>query len=246
MRDKKEEPMFAVLKTGGKQYRVQSGDVLRVEKLAADAGEKIQFNDILMVGSTIGTPLVDGAGVQAEVIEQIKGEKVIHFVKRRRKHGSKRTKGHRQHLTLLRITDILESGAADSGVKEAIGAGIAGWTGVQADKGDYAKNRSGKAEMKKRVASGEAKEKVAAKTDAAEGGATSKPGNLLTEPRGGEADKLTELNGVGPAMQTKMNDAGVYHFDQIAAWNEAEIEYMADQLGAGGKLAGWVDEAKSK
>lgn len=246
MRDKKEEPMFAVLKTGGKQYRVQPGDVLRVEKLAADAGEKIQFNDILMVGSTIGTPLVDGAGVQAEVIEQIKGEKVIHFVKRRRKHGSKRTKGHRQQLTLLRVTDILESGAPDSGVKEAIGAGIAGWTGVKADKGDFAKNRTGQSEMKKRVAEGQAAEKVAAKTADAEKGETAKPGNLLTEARGGQADDLTALNGVGPAMQTKMNDAGVYHFDQIAAWNEAEIAYMADQLGAGGKLAGWVDEAKSK
>lgn len=117
--------MFAVLKTGGKQYRVQAGDVLRVEKLAAEAGDKIQFNEILMVGSTIGTPLVDGAAVQAEVIDQIKGEKVIHFVRRRRKHSSKRTKGHRQQLTLLRVTDILEKGADKSGVKAAIGAGSA-------------------------------------------------------------------------------------------------------------------------
>jgi len=114
--------MFAVLKTGGKQYKVASGDVLRVEKLAADAGEKIQFNEILMVGATVGAPLVAGAAVQAEVIDQIKGEKVIHFVKRRRKHSSKRTKGHRQQLTLVRITDILEKGAEKSGVKVAVGA----------------------------------------------------------------------------------------------------------------------------
>ena len=114
--------MFAVLKTGGKQYKVASGDVLRVEKLAADAGEKIQFNEILMVGATVGVPLVAGAAVQAEVIDQIKGEKVIHFVKRRRKHSSKRTKGHRQQLTLVRITDILEKGAEKSGVKAAVGA----------------------------------------------------------------------------------------------------------------------------
>ena len=122
-RNVKEESMFAVLKTGGKQYRVQAGDVLRVEKLAADAGDKIQFNDILMVGATVGTPLVAGAGVQAEVIDQIKGDKVIHYVKRRRKHSSQRTKGHRQQLTLLRVTDILEKGADKSGVKAAIGAG---------------------------------------------------------------------------------------------------------------------------
>ena len=115
--------MFAVLKTGGKQYRVASGDVLRVEKLAADAGDKIQFNEILMVGSTVGAPFVEGAGVQAEVIDQIKGEKLINFVKRRRKHSSKRTKGHRQKLTLVRITDILEMGADKSGVKAAVGAG---------------------------------------------------------------------------------------------------------------------------
>ncbi len=120
--------MFAVMKTGGKQYRVQAGDVLRVEKLAADAGEKIQFNDVLMLGGdtpVVGAPLVDGAAVQAEVIDQIRGEKVIHFVKRRRKHGSQRTKGHRQYLTLVRVTDILAKGADKSGVKAAVGAGSA-------------------------------------------------------------------------------------------------------------------------
>ena len=120
--------MFAVLKTGGKQYKVQPGDTLRVEKLAADAGEKIQFNDVLMLGGdspVVGTPFVDGAAVQAEVIDQIKGDKVIHFVKRRRKHSSKRTKGHRQKLTLVRITEILTSGADKSGVKLATGKGDA-------------------------------------------------------------------------------------------------------------------------
>lgn len=116
--------MFAVLKTGGKQYKVQAGDVLRVEKLAAIAGDKIQFNDILMVGGEaviVGSPLVAGAAVQAEVIDQIKGEKTIHYVKRRRKHSSQRTKGHRQHLTLVRVTDILASGAETSGVAAATG-----------------------------------------------------------------------------------------------------------------------------
>lgn len=117
--------MFAVLKTGGKQYKVQAGDVLRVEKLDAVAGEKIQFNDILMVGTTVGAPLVAGAAVQAEVIDQIKGEKTIHYVKRRRKHSSQRTKGHRQHLTLVRVTEVLEKGADKSGVKAATGTAAA-------------------------------------------------------------------------------------------------------------------------
>ncbi|MCC5956089.1 MAG: 50S ribosomal protein L21 [Natronohydrobacter sp.] len=124
--------MFAVLKTGGKQYRVQAGDLLRVERIAAHAGETVQFNDILMLGGespVVGAPMIEGAGVQAEVIDQIKADKVIHYVKRRRKHSSQRTKGHRQKLTLIKITDILASGADASGVKAAIGTGsVKGWT----------------------------------------------------------------------------------------------------------------------
>jgi len=118
--------MFAVLKTGGKQYKVAKDDVFTVEKLAAEAGETIQFNEILMLGGdkvTVGAPLVAGAGVQAEVIDQTKGAKVINFKKRRRKHSSQRKKGHRQQLTLIKVTDILASGADKSGVKAAVGAG---------------------------------------------------------------------------------------------------------------------------
>ncbi|WP_170606921.1 50S ribosomal protein L21 [Ruegeria arenilitoris] len=129
--------MFAVLKTGGKQYKVQAGDMLRVEKLAADAGETIQFNDVLMLGGeapVVGAPFIDGAAVQAEVIEQVKGDKVIKFVKRRRKHSSKRTVGHRQKLTLVKITDILSSGADKSGVKAATGTAPAGEAALAAKK----------------------------------------------------------------------------------------------------------------
>lgn len=118
--------MFAVLKTGGKQYTVRSGDTLRIEKLAADAGETVQFNDILMLGGdamTVGAPFVTGAAVQAEVVDQIKGDKTIAFWKRRRKHSSQRTRSHRQQLTLIKITGILATGAGDTGVKAAIGAG---------------------------------------------------------------------------------------------------------------------------
>ena len=113
--------MFAVLKTGGKQYKVSAGDVLRVEKLAAMAGDTVQFNEILMVGDTIGAPMVAGAAVQATVIDQIKGEKTINYVRRRRKHSSKRTKGHRQKLTLVRITEVLASGGDKTGVMAAVG-----------------------------------------------------------------------------------------------------------------------------
>jgi large subunit ribosomal protein L21 len=109
--------MFAVIKTGGKQYRVAAEDVLKIEKIAGDAGEIVEFNEVLMVGegadATIGAPFVDGALVTAEVVEQGRARKVIAFKKRRRQN-SKRTRGHRQHLTTVRISEILTGGAKPS------------------------------------------------------------------------------------------------------------------------------------
>ena len=116
--------MFAVMKTGGKQYKVVRDDVLTVEKLAADVGETVQFNEVLMLGGdapSIGDPAIGGAAVQAEVLEQKRGPKTLNLKRRRRKHGSRRLKGHRQYLTTVRITDILASGAEATGVKAAIG-----------------------------------------------------------------------------------------------------------------------------
>ena len=102
--------MFAVIKTGGKQYRVNTNDVLTIEKLEAEAGATIEFTEILIVGegetATIGAPFVAGAKVTAEVVEQTRGKKVIAFKKRRRQN-SKRSRGHRQHHTVVRITDIV-------------------------------------------------------------------------------------------------------------------------------------------
>ena len=114
--------MFAIIETGGKQYKVQKDDILAVEKLSAKGGDKVQFNSVLLTGGKevrVGDPLVKGAGVQATVIDQIKGKKVISFVKRRRKSSSKSKKGHRQQITLLKITDILESGADKTNIQEA-------------------------------------------------------------------------------------------------------------------------------
>ena len=114
--------MYAIIETGGKQYKVQKNDVLAVEKLSANGGDKVQFNSVLLTGGNevkVGDPLIKGAGVQATVIEQIKDKKVISFVKRRRKSSSKSKKGHRQQITLVRITDILETGADKTNVQEA-------------------------------------------------------------------------------------------------------------------------------
>ncbi|MCG6884961.1 MAG: 50S ribosomal protein L21 [Silicimonas sp.] len=216
--------MFAVMKTGGKQYRVQAGDVLRVEKLAAAAGEKVQFNEILMVGATVGTPLVEGAAVQADVIDQIKGDKVIHFVRRRRKHSSKRTKGHRQQLTLLKVTDILEKGGDKSGVKAAVGAGS---VAAVAEAAKPAKKASPKKDEAPNAEAPKAEpEKAAPKAVAG-------------------ADDLKQLTGVGPALEKKLHEAGVTSFAQIAAWTPEEIAEMDEKLSFKGRIErdGWVEQA---
>lgn len=223
--------MFAVLKTGGKQYRVKSGDLLRVEKLAADAGDKVQFNEVLMVGGddlVVGAPLVDDAGVQAEVVDQIKGDKLIHYVKRRRKHSSQRRKGHRQQLTLLRVTDILANGAGKSGVKAAIGAGSVSGVAVAAAAPKAAKKAAPKAEKK---------------ADAPKAAAKAAPAKAAAG-----ADDLKELSGVGPALEKKLHEAGVTTFAQIAAWTEADIAEMDEKLSFKGRIEreGWVEQAKEK
>jgi large subunit ribosomal protein L21 len=104
--------MFAVFKTGGKQYRVVTEDVLKVDKIEGEPGQVVEFGEVLAVGGdsvTIGAPTVAGATVAAEVLDQGRGAKIIAFKKRRRKN-SRRKRGHRQEFTLLRITEILTEG----------------------------------------------------------------------------------------------------------------------------------------
>jgi large subunit ribosomal protein L21 len=118
----KETRMFAVIKTGGKQYRVAANDVLKIEKVAGDAGAVVSFAEVLAVGEgdrvEIGAPYVTGAAVTAEVVEQGRGEKVIAFKKRRRQN-SRRKRGHCQELTTVRIHEILTGGAKPAAVAAA-------------------------------------------------------------------------------------------------------------------------------
>lgn len=104
-----ETVMYAVIRTGGKQYRVARNEVIEVEKLDAEPGTTVAFDEVLLVGegesATVGTPLVAGASVSATVLDQTRGEKVIVFKKRRRKNYRRRN-GHRQYLTVVRVTDI--------------------------------------------------------------------------------------------------------------------------------------------
>ncbi|QPH53235.1 50S ribosomal protein L21 [Pontivivens ytuae] len=203
--------MFAVIKTGGKQYKVAKDDVFTVEKLAGEAGDEIRFEHVLMLGgdtTTVGAPTIDGAAVVAEVVEQTRGEKVISFKKRRRKHSSQRRRGHRQHLTKVRITDILADGS--------------------------------KAPAKKKAAP-----KADAAPEAAPATAAAAPANLMSEAPA-EKDDLKKLSGVGPKLETTLNEAGVYTFAQIAAWGPEDIAYMDEKLSFKGRIEreNWIEQAK--
>jgi large subunit ribosomal protein L21 len=116
-RTQKAETMFAVLKTGGKQYRVAANDVITIEKLEIEAGQPVSFDNVLLLtsdaGTQVGAPYLSGVSVSGEVVEQTRGKKVIAFKKRRRQN-SKRKRGHRQDLTIVRITEILMGGAKPS------------------------------------------------------------------------------------------------------------------------------------
>ncbi len=115
--------MFAVIRTGGKQYRVTPNDVIRVEKLMVEPGSQIALTDVLMIGgegeAQVGSPLLDKAAVFAEVVEQTRNDKIIVFKKKRRQHY-RRKAGHRQNVTVLRIIDISADGS-----KPAISAAAA-------------------------------------------------------------------------------------------------------------------------
>jgi large subunit ribosomal protein L21 len=115
-RTQRTKKMFAVIKTGGKQYRVAAEDVLRVDRLEAEPGTVVEFGEVLVVGgdhAILGTPTVEGASVAAEVLDHVRGDKVIAFKKRRRKN-SRRKRGHRQQFSLVRITEILTEGRKPS------------------------------------------------------------------------------------------------------------------------------------
>ena len=199
--------MYAVVKTGGKQYRVSKDDVLKVERLPGEAGDVITLDDVLMVANggdvTVGAPMVSGAAVAAEILEQKRDKKIIIFKKRRRQNY-RRKKGHRQHLTVLRVTEILTDGAKPK----------------PAAKKATAKKAEPKAEAKKA-----APKKAAAKA---------------------EADDLKKLSGVGPVLETKLHEAGVTSFAQIAAWKKKDIEEFDEKLAFHGRIEreGWVEQAK--
>lgn len=218
--------MYAVIKTGGKQYKVSEGDVLRVEKLDAEAGDTVAFDEVLMIGgegdALVGTPAIDGAQVTAEVLDVRKDKKVVVFKKRRRQNY-RRKKGHRQWLAVVSVAEILKPGSKSKlSAKKKASAAKAPVEQAAAEK-----------EAPKAAPKAEAKPKAAPKAAA------------KAAPAGD--DDLTQLTGVGPAFAKKLVEAGVTSFAQIAAWDDAEIERLDGEIsGLKGKAekGDWVAEAK--
>lgn len=212
--------MYAVIKTGGKQYRVAQGDVLRVEKLDAEAGDVVIFDQVLMIGGEgeplVGAPGVDGASVTAEVLDERKDKKVIIFKKRRRQNY-RRKRGHRQWITVVSIAEILKPG-----VKSALGGKKKAAKPAEEPAADAAPAKAAKAEAKPA--------KAPAKAKAAAG-----------------ADDLTQLNGVGPAFAKKLAEAGVTSFAQVATWTEADLERLDGEIAglkAKAESGEWIAQAK--
>lgn len=181
--------MFAVIKTGGKQYRVAANDVITIERLVGEPGDVISFEQVLMLGGAtaiIGAPTVAGATVVGELVEQARGPKVISFKKRRRQN-SKRKRGHRQDLSVVRITEILTDGKKASGAKAA------------------------------------------------------KPATAALDP-----NDISLIAGIGPTLEKKLRAAGVTNWAQIAAWTDADIAKLDDELALRGRVTReeWVEQAK--
>ena len=173
--------MYALVKTGGKQYRVAKDDKILVERIAADEGAEIILDDIIMLGDgdkvTVGTPRVDGAAVSAKVVRQTRGPKIIIFRRKRRKNH-RRTQGHRQDLTLLQITGIAENGASlkpkAAPAKKAAPKAEAKTAPKKAAAKTAAPNAEAKAAPKKVAAKKTATKKAASKKTAAKKAAAKK------------------------------------------------------------------------
>lgn len=209
--------MFAVIKTGGKQYRVAAGDKLKIEKLEGKAGDMVEFDQVLAVDSIIGTPLVDGAKVTAEVLEQGRAKKVISF-KMRRRQNSQRTRGHRQMLTTVQIAEILTGGA-----------------------------KSSKKAAPKKVETPKEEKKAAPKAEkkaAPKPAAKKRAGELFARPEG-EPDDLKLISGVGPVLEKKLNGFGITKFEQVAAFSKEDIEMVDDALSFKGRIErdDWLSQA---
>ena len=210
--------MYAVIKTGGKQYRVAANDKIQIEKLEGNPGDQVSFTSVLMVSNggsvEIGAPFLAGATVVGEIASQDRGPKVIIFKKRRRKHYRRRN-GHRQDLTSVTIHEILLNGA-----KPSKKAAKPAHTDTEAEK-----------------AAAAASPQVAKLADL--------PDDIkLAE--GVAMDDISLIGGIGPKFQKGLKEQGVTTLAQIAAWTDADVERIETELNAKGRVAReeWIEQAR--
>ncbi|RWH74463.1 50S ribosomal protein L21 [Mesorhizobium sp.] len=224
--------MFAVIKTGGKQYRVAANDLLKIEKVEAKVGDIVEIGNVLAHGEgenvTFGAPFVDGALVTAEVVEQGKNRTVIAFKKRRRQN-SRRKIGHRQLLTTVRIAEILLGGAKPS--KKA------------AKPEAKAEAKAEVAEAKAEVAAKEPKAKKETKAEAA-AGEEAKAAPLFKSPKG-EPDDLTVIKGIGPVAAKDLAEQGIVTFAQLAKLSDKDVAKIDEHMPfSADQIKDWREQAK--
>ncbi|KAA3448543.1 50S ribosomal protein L21 [Mesorhizobium sp. SARCC-RB16n] len=217
--------MFAVIKTGGKQYRVAANDLLKIEKVEANVGDIVEIGHVLAHGEgenvTFGAPFVDGALVTAEVVEQGKNRTVIAFKKRRRQN-SRRKIGHRQLLTTVRISEILLGGAKPA-KKAAVKA-------------------EAKAEVAPEAAPKEAKAKKDAPKEEAKAEAVAAP--LFKAPKG-EPDDLTVIKGIGPVAAKDLAEQGIITFAQLAKLSDKDVAKIDEHMPfSADQIKDWREQAK--
>ncbi|MFZ1772544.1 MAG: 50S ribosomal protein L21 [Rhizobiaceae bacterium] len=208
--------MFAVIKTGGKQYRVAANEKITIERLAGEVGDIIEFGHVMMVGTgadaAIGAPFVEGALVTGEITDQHRAAKVITFKKRRRQN-SRRTIGHRQLLTTVVIAEILTGGAKPSKAAKPAKAADAGSSAPAA------------------LMSAPAAEK---------------PAKKAAKAADGVKDDVALIGGIGPVLKKKLAGAGITTLSQIAAMSADELAKLDADLDLGGRsdTEEWIEQAK--
>jgi large subunit ribosomal protein L21 len=223
--------MFAVIKTGGKQYRVVANDVLKIEKVAGEVGDMVEIGYVLAHGEgdavTFGAPFVDGALVTAEVVAQGRAKTVIAFKKRRRQN-SRRRHGHRQYETTVRIDEILLGGAKPS--------------------------KKAAAKPAKAEAVAEAAPAKKAKAPAAEAAPIASLADIEPKAKPAKAkavkadvvDDISLISGVGPVLKGKLTEAGYGTLASISKLKKADIAKLDEELSLGGRIEReeWVAQAK--
>ena len=251
--------MFAVIKTGGKQYRVSPKDVLTIERIQAEAGTIVTFDNVLMLANgedvTVGAPLVEGAAVAAEVVEQARGPKVIIFKKKRRQKY-RRKNGHRQNVSIVRITEILTDGAKPT--IEASGEPLypaydpattaAGETADGAAAADAATAAEASSDVTEATS---AQQEAAADTSLDKAAKAESPATgdlpVLFEAPEGAADDLKKISGVGKVIEGKLHALGIKTYAQVANFSDEDIAKVDDALSFKGRIAreNWVEQAKT-